>query len=194
VHEFQRSPDAERINASLKQHEAPQKTLLDQEPDPHSQGNDAPTAAGQAVDLVSDEIQAAPPNVTEHEAVRTVGMTSVSPAAATQNPPPTVTESNGTMTRSLDALSLSMVIAILALGLIKLLLRRTYAKRVLAFGAMRLAPPAEHMRPVQLSLPSRNFVDIDSSAASLLSVKKAIDTIEEAVAEMPFSRQLRRRS
>ena len=95
--------------------------------------------------------------------------------------------------RSLDTLSLVIVMVVVALGLIKFLFRRTYAKRVLAFGAMRLSqPPPDYACPVDSSWPLRNQVEADPNAASSLeSVKKALDTIEEAVAEMTSSRQLR---
>jgi hypothetical protein len=195
VRDFQRSHKAQRINASLKPHEALRKTLLDQEPDPRPQGNDVARAVGQAVDRTPDEVQAAPPSITEREAGQTVGMASVDRAAdAAQNTPLPVIKGKGTaIARSLDPLSVVMVMVVLALGLIKFLFRRTYAKRVLAFGAMRLSqPPPDYVCPVDLSWPPRNQIDADPGAASSLeSVKKALDTIEEAAAEMASSRQLR---
>jgi hypothetical protein len=197
VRDFQRSHkaeriNAERINASVKPHEALPKTLLDQEPEPRPQGNDVPPAGGQAV-RAPDEVQAAQPFITEREAGPILGMTLVNGAAdAAQNTPPP--EGKGAaITRSPDPLLVVPVMVVVALGLIKFLFRRTYAKRVLAFGAMRLSqPPPDYVRPVDFSWPPRNQVEADPSAASSLeSVKKALDTIEEAVAEMASSRQLR---
>jgi hypothetical protein len=171
--------------------EALRKTLLDQQPDPGLQGNDVATAGGQAADRAPDEVQAAPPYITEREAGQTVAIASVNGAAdAAQNAPPAVIEGKGTaITRSLDTLSVAMVMVVVALGLTKFLFRRTYAKRVLAFGAMRLSQtPPDFVPPVDLSWPLRNQVEADSS---LESVKKALSTIEEAVGDMS-SRQMRR--
>jgi hypothetical protein len=217
VRDFQRSHKAQRINASLKPHEPlrktlleqepnprPQgnhvatdealpKTLLDQEPDPRPQGNDVATEGGQAVDRAPDEVQAAPPYITDREAGQTVGIASVNrAAAAAQTTSPPIIEGTSTvLTRWLDALSVVMVMVVAALGLVKFLFRRTYAKRVLAFGATHLShPPPDDVRPVHLSWPLRNQVEADRSAASTLeSVKKALDTIEEAVADMAPSRR-----
>jgi hypothetical protein len=110
---------------------------------------------------------------------------------AAQNTSPPIIERKG-MKRTLDALSVVMVMVVAALGLIKSLFRRTYAKRVLAFAAMRRSQrPSEHLRPVDLSWRPPNQVEADSDAASSLrSVKKAVEEIEEAVAEMASSRQL----
>ncbi|HMC28903.1 MAG TPA: hypothetical protein VKM56_14025 [Verrucomicrobiae bacterium] len=195
VRDFQRSHKPQRINASLKPHEVLRKTLLDREPDPRLQGNDVATDGGQAVDRAPDQVQAAPPHITERESGQTVAIASVNLAAdAAQNTPPPMIEGKGTaIIRSLDTLSLVIVMVVVALGLIKFLFRRTYAKRVLAFGAMRLSqPPPDYACPVDLALPLRNQVEADPNAASSLeSVKKALDTIEEAVAEMTSSRQLR---
>jgi hypothetical protein len=168
--------------------EALLKTLLDQEPEPRPV-RDVATSAGQAVAGAPDEVQAAPPNIPEREARQTLGIASIIRAAdAAHNTLPPISERKDTaITMSLDALSVVMVIVVAALGLISFLLRRTYAKRVLAFGATHLSqPPIDNVRPV-LSWPPRNQVEADPSA----SVKKALDTIEEAVAEMASSRQLR---
>jgi flagellar biosynthesis/type III secretory pathway M-ring protein FliF/YscJ len=193
VRDFQRSHKAERINASLKPHEALPKTLLDQEPDPRPQGNDVPPAGGQAV-RAPDEVQAGQPFITEREAGPTVGMASVNRAADdAQNTPPLIIERKGTaISRSLVPLSVVMVMVVMALGLIKFLFRRTYAKRVLAFAAMRLSQrPPDYVGRVDLSWPLRNQIEADPGAASSQeSVKKALDSIEEAVVEMAFSRQL----
>ena len=83
-----------------------------------------------------------------------------------------------------------MPLVVVALGLFRFLFRRTYAKRLLAFGALRLRPPPHYLRLVEPL--SRNEVDPDPGAASSLeSVKKTIGTIQEAVGEMS-SRQLGR--
>jgi hypothetical protein len=171
------------------------KTLLDQQPDPHPQESDVGAAGRQAADRAQDEVQAAPPYTTEREADRTVAIASVNRVAdAAQNTAPPMIEGKGTaIARSLDTLSVVLVMLVVALGLTKFLFRRTYAKRVLAFGAMRLSQPEpDFVRPVDLSWPLRNQVEADPDAASSLeSVKKALSTIEEAVGDMS-SRQLRR--
>jgi hypothetical protein len=59
LRDVHRSPNDQRIKASLKPHEALRKTL--QKPDPASGGNDA-TAGMQPVGRAADELQAAPPN------------------------------------------------------------------------------------------------------------------------------------
>jgi hypothetical protein len=184
-------PDSRLQGNDVATDEALRKTLLDQQPDPRPQGNDVGTAGGQAADRAPDEVQAAPPYTKEREAGRTVAIASVNRAADTaQNTPPPMIEDKGTATtRSLDTLSVVLVMLVVALGLTKFLFRRTYAKRVLAFGAMRLSQPQpDFVRPVDLSWPLRDQVEADSS---LESVKKALSTIEEAVGDMS-SRQLRR--
>jgi hypothetical protein len=195
VRHVQRPHRAERINAALKPYEALPKTLFDREPDPRPQGNDVPMAGGQVVDRAPDQVQAVPAYITEREAGQTVGMASVNRAADTaQNTPPFIIESMATATfRSPDALSVVPVMVVVTLGLIKFLFRRTYAKRVLAFGAVRLAQtPPDYVRPLDISWAPRNQVEADPSAASgLESVKKALSTIEETVAEMVSSRELR---
>jgi hypothetical protein len=223
---FHPSHKAQQITASLKPHEAQQKTLLDQA-DPRPRGNDVPTAAAPSADRVADAVQAAPapasiiereagqtvgmksnqaPNPRpggndvpiaggpppdrvpdavqaapvpesniEREAEQTVGMESVIRDAALNTLPPVI-ESKGTpLTRSLDALSVVMVVVV-ALGLIGFPFRRRYAKRDLTFGAVpRLQRPPDYVRPVDLPLPPRNQVEADPEAA----VKKILDTIAE---------------
>ncbi len=197
---FRRSHKAQRINASLKPREAPpRKTLLDQEPNPGPRANEIPTAGAPAADRAAaadrapDEVQTAPAYVVEREAGPTVGMAPViGPADAAQNtPPPPVIESKGTwITRSLGALSVVMLV-IVALGLIKFRLRRTYAKRGFAAGAMRRLPgPADYVSRVELLRRQENQVEADYEAA-LRVAKKALDKIAEAEAEMVSSRPLR---
>jgi hypothetical protein len=106
-----------------------------------------------------------------------------------------IIERNGTPTvRLLDALAAVMVMVVVALGLIKFLLRRAYAKRVLAFAAMgRSQQPPDYVPLLDLSVGDRgNQVEADPDVApGLKSVKQAVDEIKEAVAEMASSRQLR---
>jgi len=219
VRDFQPSHKSQGIDAALKPHEAPPKTLLEQESDVGGlQRNDATTVGGQpgspapdaaqttddvvrvgppSADRAPDELQAALPYIAQREPPQTVGMASVSRADAVQNTPPSILESKGTpTTRSLGALwvAMAMVMAVVAFGLIDFLFRRTYAKRVLAFGARRLQPRPDYPRLVDLSWPPANQVEADTGVASSLeSVKKALGTIEEAVGEIS-SRQLRRLS
>lgn len=196
MRDFHRSHKAQRINASPKPHEALLKTLLDQEPDPRPRGNDVETPGGARLDRAPDQVHAAPPYFIavppysiEREAGQTVGMASVNRSAdAARNTPVPVIERNGTpITRSLDALWLVMAVVVVVLGLIKFLFRRTYAKPapVLAFG------PPDDVLPVDSSWLPPNPVEANpGSASGLESVKKALDTIEEAVADMASSRQL----
>jgi hypothetical protein len=154
---------------------------VDRAPDAAQNPNDIATAEGQAVDRALDEVKAVPSYITEREAGQTVGIA----ADAAQNTPPSALSA---------VMAMVMLMGVVALGFINFLFRRTYAKRVLAFGAMRLSqPPPDYARPLDLSWPPRNQVEADASAASTLeSVKKALETIEEAAAEMASSRQLRR--
>src|SRR5262249_49566858 len=86
----------QRIRASLKPHEAPQKTL--QKPDPASGGNDA-TAGMPPGGRAAAEVQAAPPNIIEREAGQTVGMPSAGRAAAeVQAAPPNIIEREAAQT------------------------------------------------------------------------------------------------
>ena len=240
MRDFQPSHKPQGIDAALKPHEAPPKTLLEQESDLGGfQRNDATTVGGQpgapgldaarnandvvraggeavdrapdaaqttddlatvgppAADRAPDELQAALPYIAQREPPQTVGIASVSRADAVENTPPSILESKATpATRSLGALwvAMAMVMAVVAFGLIDFLFRRTYAKRVLAFGARRLQPPPDYPRLVDLSWSPANQVEADTGVASSLeSVKKALGTIEEAVGEIS-SRQLRRLS
>ena len=77
-------------------------------------------------------------------------------------------------------------------GVIKFLLRRTYAKRGLVSGAIqRLEPPRDNIRLAELSWRPRGHQIEADDEAILRSVKKALDTIAAANAEMASpSRQL----
>jgi hypothetical protein len=68
---------------------------------------------------VPDQVQAAPASVIEREVGQTVGMAPVIRLAeAAQNTPPPIVENKGTpITRSLEALTLVIVMVVAALGL-----------------------------------------------------------------------------
>jgi hypothetical protein len=195
--DVQRSHKDQRIRASLKPHEALRKTL--QKPEPASGGNDA-TVGMPPVDRAADERQAAPPNIIEREAGQTVGMSSADRAAAeVQAAPQTfgmpsadrsaneVQAASPVIERNGKAL-LGIVMVVVGLGLIEFLFERSYAKRV--FSAMRSKHPQDYLHQLDLSSRPENQVEADPGAASCAnSVKKALDVIEEAVAEMASSRQ-----
>jgi hypothetical protein len=188
--DFHPSHKAQAINAVLKPHEALRKMLLDQEADPRPRGNDVPTVGAPPPDRAPDEVQVVPASIIEHEAGQTIGMESIiGPADAAQTTALPGIERKGRLTTgSLEVPSLVMVMVVAALGVIKFLLRRSYAKRGLV---RRLPKPTDYGRPLALSWLSRgNQVEADDDAI-LRSVKKALDTIAEAEAEMASSRQLR---
>ena len=156
--------------------------------------NGVETASGHASDRAPDEVQATLPSTREEEADQTVRMASMSRAAdAAQIPSQFVIEHPGTpIARRLDALWVAIVMMMVfwALGIIRFLSRRTYARRVLAFSAMRLQDPADYPRWVDLPGPARSAVEAHGGAAlSLRSVKKPLGTIDAAVGEFS-SRQL----
>jgi hypothetical protein len=187
---FHRSHKAQQINASLKPHEAKRKTLADQVPDRRPQENDVSMAGAPPADRTPDQVQTAPAYLIEREAERTVGMAPVIRSAdAVRNTPPPIIESKGTpITRSLDALSVVMVVVV-AFGLIKLLLRRTYAKGGFALGMLRrLQRPADYVRQIDLLRRQKNQVEADYETVQR-AAKKALDRIAEAEAEIASSRQ-----
>jgi hypothetical protein len=187
---FHRSHKAQRINASLKPHEAQRKTLLDQVADTHTREDDVSKGSAPSADRAPDQVQAAPASVTERETEQTVGMAPViRPTDAAQNAPPPIIESKGMpITRSLEALSVVMVVVV-ALGLVKLLLRRTYVKQDFAFGVMRrLQRPANYVRQVDLLRRHKNQVEADYETVQR-AANKALDRIAEAEAEIASSRQ-----
>ena len=123
-------------------------------------------------DRAAAEVQAAP---------QTVGMPSADRSADEVQATSPVIERKG------KAL-LGIVMVIVGLGLIEFLFERAYAKRV---SAMRSKRPQDYLRPLDLSSRPENQVEADPGVASCASsVKKALDVIEEAVAEMDSSRQL----
>ena len=145
----------QRIRASLKPHEAPQKTL--QKPDPASRGNDA-TAGMPPVGRPAAEVQAAPPNIIEREAGQTVGMPPVGrPAAEVQAAPPNIIEREAGQTVGMPSANraaaeiqaaspvierkgkalLGIVMVVVGLSLIEFLFGRLYAKRVSAMRSER---------------------------------------------------------
>jgi hypothetical protein len=113
------APPADRAPDQVQAAPAPAS-----EPNPRPRGNDVPIAGGPP-DRVPDAVQAAPApaSIIEREAGQTVGMESVIRLAdAAQNTLPPVIESNGTpIARSLETLSVVMVMVVAALGLMKLL-------------------------------------------------------------------------
>jgi hypothetical protein len=123
-HNFHRSHKAQRTTASLKPHESQRKTLFDQA-DPRPRGNDVSTAGSPSADRAPDQIQAAPASIIEREAGQTVGMESVIRLAnAAQNTLPPVVESKGTeIARSLEALSVVMMMVVAALGFMGILIQ-----------------------------------------------------------------------
>jgi hypothetical protein len=185
-----RSHKAQRINASLKPHEAQRKTLLDQVADTHTREDDVSKGTAPSAHRAPDQVQAAPASVTERETEQTVGMAPViRPTDAAQNAPPPIIESKGMpITRSLEALSVVMVVVV-ALGLVKLLLRRTYVKQDFAFGVMRrLQRPANYVRQVDFLRRQKNQVEADYETVQR-AANKALDRIAEAEAEIGSSRQ-----
>jgi hypothetical protein len=213
---------AQRMNALLKSHEALRKSLLRQEPYARSQGNGNGNGVAmvgpQTEDRAFDEVQAG-----GRESGQTVGMAGVdnmasvdhAPGAAqnrndiaaaswqavdrapdefqvdaresgqtvgAQNTAPPIVERTP-ISRTLDALSvvLVMVMVVVAIGLV---------------GEMRLSRSSTgYVRPAELSWQPPNQLEAAPDAASgLQSVQKALDTIEEAAAEIVSSRQLRRLS
>jgi hypothetical protein len=174
-----------------------------QKPELASGGNDA-TVGMPPVDRAADERQAAPPNIIDREAGQTVGMSSADRAAAeVQAAPQTVgMPSADRSANEVQAASpvierkgkalLGIVMVLVGLALIEFLFERSYAKRVFSFSAMRSKRPQDYLRPLDLSSRPENQVEADPSVASCAnSVKKALDVIEEAVAEMASSPQPR---
>jgi hypothetical protein len=151
---------------------------VDHAPGAAQNRNDIAAASWQAVDRAPDEFQ-----VDARESGQTVGMASLNrePDAAQNTAPPIVERTP--ISRTLDALSvvLVMVMVVVAIGLV---------------GEMRLSRSSTgYVRPAELSWQPPNQLEAAPDAASgLQSVQKALDTIEEAAAEIVSSRQLRRLS
>jgi hypothetical protein len=177
VRHFHRSDKVQRINASLKPHEVLRNTLRDQKPDPRPPGYVVATPGGPPVDRAPDKVQAALPDIIEREAGQTDGMASANRAAdVAQNELPAAGLQKGILDTPLPVIAKGLSIAQLlyalsvvmvmmaALGLYKILSRRTYAKRGLAFGVQR---PQDYERPANLSWQAPNEVEADSGAASL---------------------------
>lgn len=226
VRGFQRSHMAQRINASLKPHEALRKGLLRREPDarPQGNGNGVPMVDRQTVDPAADEVQAGGREAGQTVGVAPVARSSVNHAAdaaqngndvalagwqavdrapdevqaagrkagqtvamasldgerdAAQNTPPPIIERTP-LSRTLDALSvvMVMVMVVVAIGLV---------------GEVRRSQATtDHVGPVELSWQPPNQLEaVPDAASGLGSVQKALDTIEEAAAEIVSSRQLR---
>ncbi len=150
---------------------------VDHAPGAAQNGNDIAAASWQAVDR-APEFQ-----VAAREAGQTVGMASLdrAPDAAQNTAPPSVERTP--ISRTIDALSvvLVMVMVVVAIGLV---------------GEMRLYRASTgYVRPLELSWQPPNQLEAAPDAASGLElVQKALDTIEQAAAEIVSSRQLRRLS
>jgi hypothetical protein len=165
--------------------------------DPRPRGNDDATAGEPLVNRAADEIQVAPPPVMERKAEPIIGTARVDRSAdivqltpqpvvaepiigtpqvdhwadVVQLTPQPVFEPKAEPRASLnDALTLVMMMVVaLTLGLIEFLFRRTYAKRVLAFAAMRRSQRRPgYARPANLSWRPRDQIEADPTAASRL--------------------------
>jgi hypothetical protein len=138
------------------------------------QSGDVAMAGWQTADRAPDEAQAA------GRPGQTVGMASLdgAPDAAENTPPPIIERTP--ISRTLDALSvvMVMVMVVVAIGLL---------------GEMRLSQASTpHVRPVEISWQPPNQLEaVPDDASGLESVQKALDTIEQAAAEIVSSRQLR---
>jgi len=144
--------------------------------DPRPRGNDQAIPDNPPANRVPDEVQVAPPPIIERKAEQIVD---VAPVDAWTNVMQPVIEHRGARTtRSLDALSVAMVMLLLTLGATEFLFRPIYAKRLLAFGWMRRSQP-DGIRSVNLSSGPRNQLETDPNGPSSLefSVKKVLDTI-----------------
>ena len=178
--DFHRFHRVQRKNDSLKAHDVMPKMLPDQEAalafgaDPRPQGNDDVMAGESPVNRAADGVQAAPPSVIEPKAEPITDTAPADPSAdvAQVTPLPVIEDKPVPITRrSLDALTIVMVVVAMAalsvLGLIEFLFRPTYAKRVLAFGAIshsRRVPDYAH----NLSSRPLNQLEADSSVANLV--------------------------
>ena len=150
---------AQRTSGSLKLHEV--MTKPDREPvqsfgartsyeihEPKAE----PTISAASVDPSADVVEVPQPPVTEPKAEPVIGAAPVDPSAdivqvpappviePKVSPPPVIENKPVPITRSHDALTVVMVmvalVAFSVLGLIEFLFRPTFAKRVLAFGAI----------------------------------------------------------
>jgi len=182
-HRFQR---AQRTNRSLKPHKLVRKMLPDHKPmqsldarsswAPPARGNSA-TAGAPLIKRSADEVQVAPTSVIE-KAEPTFGTAPVNRSADVVQvaAPPLIERSAEPISRSRDPLSevsfaIGMVV-VAALGIFEFLSRRTYAKRILAFGAMRRFPP----RPENVRRPLSIEATHQTSKATL--VPEVVDESE----------------
>ena len=171
------TPGAQTVDRASDDHQnangvaTPRGQVVDRALDAAQNPNDVATPGGQAVGRAPDEIEGAPADISERAAGRqTVGVAPVGRTAdATKSSPPSRKPPSNTT----DALWIAMVmpLVVVALGLFRFLFRRTYAKRLLAFGALRLRPPPHYLRLVEPL--SRNEVEPDPGAAS------SIESVEE---------------
>ena len=146
--DFHRFHRVQRKSDSLKAHDVMPKMLPDQEAaqafgaDPRPRGNDDAMAGESPVNRAADGVQAAPPSVIEPKVEPIIGTAPADPSAdvAQVTPLPVIEDKPVPITRSHDSLTVVMVmvalVAFSVLGLIEFLFRPTFAKRVLAFGAI----------------------------------------------------------
>ena len=146
-------------------------------------------------DASADVVRVTPPPVVEPKGEQTVGMALPDVAADVVTPPPLVEHNGETITRSVEqAVSLAMIVVLVALAFIIMLIRHRYAERVLAYAAVRRSEArADCVRPVNFARPPQIEADPNSVSSLETSVKKVLGTIKEAEAEMVSSRRLRTR-
>ncbi|RXH03714.1 hypothetical protein [Bradyrhizobium vignae] len=145
------------------------------------------------VDVPADVIKVTSPPAIERKSEETIGTALVDADVAQVSPPSIIEHHDASITRSLEGLV--MMMALVALGLVPLLIRHGYAQRVLAYAATRRSEPqVGDARPVYLLCPPRIEADPDLVSNLEASVKNVLDTIKEAEAEIALSRQLRRPS
>ncbi|WP_156951999.1 hypothetical protein [Bradyrhizobium sp. WSM1743] len=161
------------------------------------EGKSEQTIGTAPVDASADVVQVTSPLVVERKGEQTIGTAPLDVPAAdvVQVIPPRIIEDNDApITGSNNGLSLVMMMALVALGIITFLpFRHRYAERVLAFAAMRCSEArADDARPISLRCPPQ--IEAGPAPLSTLeaSVQNVLDTIKEAEAEMVSSRQLRK--
>ena len=171
--DFHRFHRVQRKNDLLKAHDVMPKMLPDQEAaqafgaDPRPRGNDDAMAGESPVNRAADEVQVAPPSVIEPKVEPITGTAPADPSAdvvQVTTPLPVIEDKPVPIRRSLDALTVVMVmVALSVVGLIGFLFRPTrYAKRVLAFGAMSRSQRApDYVR----NLSSRPLSQVEADPA-----------------------------
>lgn len=166
-------------------------------PSSAAEGKSEPTIGAAPVDASADVVQVTSPLVVERKGEQTIGTAPLDvPAADVVQviPPRNIEHNDAPITSSVDGLSLAMMMALVALGIVTLLpFRDRYAERVLAFAAMRCSEgQADDARPISLRCPPKIEAGPDALSSLEASVRNVLDTIKEAEAEMASSRQLRK--